>query len=63
MTDLRSGAQLYAQQVTTCQRKRPYLSRQTAANAAWLLNALGRNLQPYRCPICADWHLATRRSA
>lgn len=52
-----SGAQHYAQQVATCHRKRTYLSRTVAANAAWILKLIGRNHQPYRCPICGDWHL------
>lgn len=53
-----------ADQAARCRRKRSYLSRQLAANAAWLLRAACIDLtplEPYHCPVCDDWHLKLRR--
>lgn len=60
-----SGAELYAEQLRTCRRKRTYLSRTTAANAAFLLALVPtmRPVEPYRCAYCGDWHLCSKRSA
>lgn len=58
-----SGAQHYTQQVETCRRKNSYGTKLLASNAAWILNLIPgrRPAEPYRCPICADWHTRTRR--
>lgn len=52
------------QAVRTCRKQRSYLSRQLAANTAWLLRAalIGPPMEPYRCSVCADWHLRKKRS-
>jgi hypothetical protein len=52
-------------EVSRCRRKRSYLSRSLAANAAWLLRAACIDttpLEPYHCTVCDDWHLRLRRS-
>lgn len=48
--------------VATCKRKQTYLSWTTASNAATILSWLGRNLQPYSCPICGNYHLTKHRT-
>lgn len=51
--------------IRRCRRKRTFLSRQVAANAAWLLRAalIGPPLEPFRCGVCGDWHLQMKRGA
>ena len=48
-----------AERDRACHRKRRYRSQGDALDAA-LLAGVERHRTAYRCPLCGQWHLATR---
>jgi hypothetical protein len=45
----------------TCQGKRPYRTKKAAKGAIkFIKNTGARPPEPYRCPVCGDWHIGHR---